>query len=72
MDRGAWLATVHGVARVRRDLVTVTHIQNQMCETLENCKAPQNFKNHSIFFFKLKKKKKHLKRERLPTACVPE
>ena len=24
MDRGAWLATVHGVTRVRHDLVTTT------------------------------------------------
>ena len=56
MDGGAWQATVHRVARVKHDLVTVTHIQNHMCETLENCKVPQNFKNHSIFFFKLKKK----------------
>ena len=50
MDGGAWRATVHRVARVKHDLVTVTHIQNHMCETLENCKVPQNFKNHSIFF----------------------
>ena len=25
MDRGAWWATVHGVARVKHDLVTKTH-----------------------------------------------
>ena len=25
MDRGAWRATVHGVARVRHDLVTKPH-----------------------------------------------
>ena len=25
MDRGAWLATVHGVARVRHDLMTKHH-----------------------------------------------
>ena len=34
MDRGAWQATVHGVARVRHDLVTETTKTKPFCHIL--------------------------------------
>ena len=34
MDRGAWLATVHGVARVGHDLVTKQLLNNMVLENV--------------------------------------
>ena len=34
MDRGAWWATVHGVARVGHDLVTEASPQQSECKVL--------------------------------------
>ena len=44
MDRGAWQATVHGVAKSRTRLSTHTHTQNQAC-TGEGRGSPSSQKN---------------------------
>ena len=54
MDRGAWRATVHGVAQVRHDLVTqpssssfIEHLQN----SLEYCHLRGIFFKKNIYLF---------------------
>ena len=47
-DREAWHATVHGVARVRHDLVTEQQ-QTEQKAFKSNNQTPWNFKNQGIF-----------------------
>ena len=44
MDRGAWWATVHGVARVRQDLVTKEQVDVHLEDVVikrQSCQVPR-------------------------------
>ena len=48
-DREAWHAAVHGVARVRHDLVTEQQQQTKQKAFKSTNQTPWNFKNQGIF-----------------------
>ena len=48
MDRGSWLAPVHGVSRVGNNLATNYHQQPHQMGFIPECKGHTTYKNQSI------------------------